>query len=73
MLPMALVMVAEYFLIAKGKVMFAYLFMIAAPVEVLAIAYFHDSLLQVVLVLGIGGAAMTLVGYGLLLNTYRRG
>ena len=73
MLPMALVMVAEYFLIAKGKVMFAYLFMIAAPVEVLAIAYFHDSLLQVVLVLGMGGAAMTLVGYGLLLNTYRRG
>jgi O-antigen/teichoic acid export membrane protein len=36
-LPMALVMVAEYFLIAKGRVLFAWVFLGMAPLQVLAI------------------------------------
>lgn len=72
MLPMALVMVAEYFLIAKGRVLFAYLFLVAAPCQIVAIHFFHDSLLQVVLVMTVCGGLLTLVGYSLMWRDYQR-
>ena len=71
-LPMALVMVAEHFLIAKGRVLFAYLFVIIAPLELAAIYFYHDSLLTVVAVMGASGLMLTLVGYGLLWREFRK-
>lgn len=64
--PMSLVLVAEYFLIAKGRVLFAYLFVIVAPLELVAIHFYHESLQMVVVIMGISGLLLTFLGYGLL-------
>jgi O-antigen/teichoic acid export membrane protein len=69
-LPMALVMVAEHFLIAQGRVLFAWLFLAIAPLQLLAIHLWHPNLPSVILVVGGGGAVMALVGYGMLLREY---
>jgi O-antigen/teichoic acid export membrane protein len=71
-LPMALVMVAEYFLIAKGRVLFAYLLLLSAPVQVGLIHLFHDSLETVVVVVGGSGAVVAFIGYALLWRAFRR-
>ncbi len=69
-LPMALVMVAEHFLIAQGRVLFAWLFLAVAPLQLLAIHLWHPDLRGVILVIGAGGAVMALLGYGVLLREY---
>lgn len=70
-LPMALVLVAEYFLIAKGRVLFAYLFVGMAPLQVLAIHLWHDSLQTVMMIVGISGAALATAGYAMLWRAFR--
>lgn len=65
-LPMALVMVTEYFLIAKGKVMFAYLFLVFAPLQFLAVYYFHNSLLTIVGIMAVTGILLCSLGFLLL-------
>ena len=70
-LPMSLIMVAEYFLIAMGRVLFAYLFILVAPLQAIAIYYYHDTLLNVVTVLFVSGAVLVLVGYGLLWGEFK--
>ena len=70
-LPMALIMVAEHFLIAKGRVLFAYLFTFAAPVQFAAIHFYHDSLLSIVAVMGVSGLLLVLIGYGILWRSLR--
>lgn len=69
-MPMGLVMVAEYFLIAKGRMLFAYLLMASAPLQLLAIHFYHDSLLTVVAILGASGLIVMLIGYGFLSWTF---
>jgi O-antigen/teichoic acid export membrane protein len=71
MIPMALIMVAEHFLIAMGRVLFAYLFMIVAPLQLIAIYHYHDSLLGIVVIMSISGLTLTLLGYGLLWGAYK--
>ncbi len=71
MLPMALIMVAEHFLIAKGRVLFAYLFMIIAPLQLIGIYFYHDTMLNIVVILSISGVTLVIVGYGLLWRTYK--
>lgn len=71
MIPMALVLVAENFLIAKGKVLFAYLFLAIAPLQLTAIYFFHQSLQMVVIVIGISGLILAIIGYGLLWQAFR--
>ena len=65
-LPMALIFVAEHYLIAMSRVIFAYLFMIIAPFQLLAIYYFHDTLLTIVAIISISGLILVVTGYGLL-------
>ncbi len=60
----------EYFLITKGRVMFAYLFMIVAPLQVLAIYWYHDSLLMVVGMMAAFGVLLVRVGFGLLWHAF---
>ena len=69
-LPMALVMVAEHFLIAQGRVLFAWLFLAVAPLQMLVIHLWHPDLRSVILVIGVGGSVMAILGYGLLLREY---
>jgi O-antigen/teichoic acid export membrane protein len=71
-LPMALVLVAEHFLIAKGQVLFTYLFLFAAPLQLIAIYFFHDSLQMVVAIMGVSGLLLALLGYGLLWRAFRK-
>jgi O-antigen/teichoic acid export membrane protein len=63
MLPMALLVIAEYFLMALGKVVFAWLSFIFAPLQILAIYIFHDSLFDVITIVGISGLLLLLCGY----------
>ena len=70
--PMALVMVAEHFLIAKGRVLFAWLFLLMAPIQWLVISYWHTDLLNVIAVMGACGSALVIVGYGMLWKEYQR-
>ena len=69
--PMALVMVAEYFLIAQGRVLFAYLFVFTAPLQLTAFYFYHDSLQTVVAVMGASGLLLVLFGYGLLWREFK--
>ena len=71
-LPLALVMVAEHFLIAKGKVLFAWLFLAMAPLQIGAIYLWHTELIQVLAVMGGCGAVLVLTGYGMLWYEYQR-
>lgn len=67
MVPMAIVMVVEYFLIAKRRVLFAYLMLLAAPLEIILIHNFHSSLMQVIWIMGFCGWGLVLVGFSMLL------
>jgi O-antigen/teichoic acid export membrane protein len=71
MLPMALLMVMVNFYVAEGRALLAYLFTIAAPLQLVAIHFFHGSLQTVVAVIGLSGLALALVGYGLLWRASR--
>jgi O-antigen/teichoic acid export membrane protein len=73
MLPMTLVMVAEHFLIAKGRVIFAYVMMLAIPFVLLAAHAYHDRLIDMVYILGACGWGLALVGFGVIGMQYWRG
>ena len=73
MVPMAMIMIAEYFLIAMGRVLFAYLFVFVAPLQVTAIYIYHDTLQNIVLVLFVSGALLASAGYGLLWREFQNG
>tara|TARA_B110000908_G_scaffold81042_1_gene97155 strand:+ start:261 stop:1556 length:1296 start_codon:yes stop_codon:yes gene_type:complete len=71
MLPMALVMVAEYFLIAKGRVLFAWIFLAVAPIQVLAIYTWHEELWMIVATIAAFGFLLAVVGYLFLWKEFR--
>lgn len=71
-LPMGLVLVAENFLIAKGRVLFAYLFVVTAPLQLTAIYFYHGSLLMVVSVMGASGLLLAMTGYGVLWRAFKK-
>lgn len=73
MLPMALVMVAEHFLIAKGRVLFVYLFTAIAPLQIVAVYFFHETLLDVVKVLIACATLLMALGYSALWLEHRKG
>lgn len=70
-LPMGLVMVAEYFLIAKGRILFAWLFLGMAPLQVFAIHLWHDQLWMVIAIMGGCGSFLVVIGYGMLWREYQ--
>ena len=72
-LPMSIVMVVEYFLIAKGRVLFAYLFMLVAPLQVLAVYYFHDSLFSIIMITAISGVLVVIIGFAILWRIFASG
>ena len=73
MLPMALVMVAEHFLIAKGRVVFAYIMMIGIPFVLFATHNYHTNLIDIVYILAAGGLGLAIVGFGVIGVQYLRG
>ena len=65
-LPMAMVMVAEYFLIAMGKILFSWIFFIIAPFQILGVHYFHSDASSVILIVGLCCTIVMMIGYVLL-------
>jgi len=63
MLPMALLIVAEYFLMALGKVVYAWLSFIFAPLQIMLIYYIHESIFDVIAIFGICGLLLLMCGY----------
>lgn len=64
MLPMTLVMVAEHFLIAKGRVVFAYVMLLGIPFVLFAAQTYHDHLIDMVYILAACGWGLAVVGFG---------
>lgn len=50
-LPLAIVMVMEYFLIAKGRMIFGWIILIMAPLQILLINQIHESINQVLIII----------------------
>lgn len=71
-MPMALVMVAEYYLLAQGRLLFVWLLLIFAPVQIIAISIWHENLMQVIFVIGLTGAGLAVIGFLLLLDHERK-
>ena len=71
MVPLALVILAEHYLIAKGKVLFAWLFFALAPLELLALHYFHSDLKSVIFIIGSFGSALAILGFFFMSITLR--
>jgi hypothetical protein len=69
---MAMVMVAEHFLIAQGRVVFAWLFVLIAPLQVAAIHAWHPDLQAVIGIMGLCGTVLAVAGGGILLWESRR-
>jgi O-antigen/teichoic acid export membrane protein len=65
-LPMTFVMIAEHFLIAKGRVLFCWIFALILPFEFFAMLHWHKDLLAVLSVMGLFGLLMASLGYGIL-------
>jgi O-antigen/teichoic acid export membrane protein len=65
MVPMGLIMVFEHFLIATGRVFFAWVFMIIAPLQFLIIYFWHPNLNSVILVNGLMG--LTIICFGIII------
>ena len=70
MLPMALVMVAEHFLIAKGRVVFAYVMIIGIPFVLYAGHTYHANLIDMVYILATGGLGLAMLGFGVISVQY---
>ena len=70
--PMSVAMVAEHFLIAQGRVLFAYLFLIVAPLQLIAFRSNHDNIHSIIYIMGAGGSTLALFGSGLLWREYRK-
>jgi O-antigen/teichoic acid export membrane protein len=70
-MPMALVMVAEYYLLAKGRFLFIWLFLLIAPIQLYAISIWHGNLMNVIWILGLSGATLAIIGF-LLLQIHKK-
>ena len=70
MLPMTLIMVAEHFLIAKGRVVFAYLMIVGIPFLLFAAHNYHDRLIDMVYILAAGGWGLAMLGCGVIVAQY---
>jgi O-antigen/teichoic acid export membrane protein len=72
MLPLSLIMVAEHFLIAKGRVIFAYIMILGIPFVLLAAQAYHDRLIDMVYILAAGGWGLAVAGFGVIGAQYWR-
>jgi O-antigen/teichoic acid export membrane protein len=62
MIPMALILVMENFLIAKGDTLFSWIFLIVAPLEILGIVYVHNSPWEIIAIIASSGYIVVIIG-----------
>ena len=69
-LPFALVMVAEQFFIAKGKIIFSWIFFLLFPLQILTIFYWHQEIWMVLFTMGAFGTLLAVIGFGLMASHF---
>lgn len=69
MVPVTIIILAEHYLIAKGKTLFAWIFFLTAPLALIAINFFHEELISVILIIGMYGAIVGTIGFILMWST----
>jgi hypothetical protein len=72
MIPLALVVVAEQYIIARGGTLFSWIFLLVAPVQVLAICNWHQELWMVLTAVGFFGTLLAISGYLILFFLYKK-
>ena len=72
MIPLALVVVAEQYIIARGGTLFSWIFLLVAPVQVLAICNWHQELWMVLAAVGFFGTLLAISGYLILFYIYKK-
>lgn len=70
--PMSIVMVVEHFLIAQGRVLFAYVFLFIAPVQLVAFSLNHEETESILMIMGVGGLTLAVFGALLLWWEYQK-
>ena len=61
-LPMALIMIVENFLLARGAVLFSWLFLALSPLQVLLAHFFHTEIWMILCSLAASGCLILIVG-----------
>lgn len=62
MLPLALIIILEHYLIAHGRVLFSWIFLMVSPLQGIAIYFWHDQLINVVVSMASCGIILLLIG-----------
>jgi O-antigen/teichoic acid export membrane protein len=70
-LPLTVVVIAEQYLIARGQVIFSWLFLFLLPFEFLTIYIWHSEIWMILLAMGAFGSLLAIVGCGLMWRSAR--
>jgi len=70
-LPLAVVLIAEQYLIAKRQVLFAWIFLFMLPVELLIIHFWHTQLWMILMIMGLFGSLLAIIGCTLMWRSFR--
>jgi O-antigen/teichoic acid export membrane protein len=62
MLPLALIIVLEHYLIAHGKALFSWIFLVIAPLQAVAVYFWHEQLINVVISIASCGIILLVIG-----------
>jgi len=63
MIPMALILVMENFLIAKGFTLFSWIFLLIVPLEFICIFYMHDFVWEIIAIIATSGFIVFIAGF----------
>lgn len=62
MLPLALIIVLEHYLIAHGRALFSWIFLAISPLQAIAIYFWHEKLINVVISIACCGIILLMIG-----------
>ena len=62
MLPLALIIVLEHYLIAHGRALFSWIFLMISPLQAIAVYFWHDQLMNVVISIACCGIILLIIG-----------
>ena len=62
MLPLALIIVLEHYLIAHGRALFSWIFLAISPLQAIAVYFWHEQLINVVISIACCGIILLMIG-----------
>jgi len=63
-LPLALILISEHYAIAMKKVVFAWVFIGLAPIQIITMMIFNDEIINLAICIGFFGFLSLIIGYG---------